>query len=238
MKKRKIEIDSRDIEIEVKRKSKRYKKLRSLIIKIIIAIAIIYVFTSAKKVTVLENVTYTIKEPYTIQEPYEVTEEYEEKVPFGSCRMKYVPMNYTVEMLEKTFGENNTVRCALKLTNNENVSGTWIYDAYLTTDFGRVEAPMQTKEVQPQQSVIFSWDIEFTPGTKMIACNIFVVSQPSMQKCFYPEPITWTTKKKTRTVTKYRNITQYREVQITNETAVNKTVNRFFGYEQSFDLGW
>jgi hypothetical protein len=68
----------------------------------------------------------------------------------------------------------------MKLTNLENVSGTWIYDAYLTTDKGNVETPEIIKEVGPYATETFRWQIQFMSGTNVFGCNIMVLQKASM----------------------------------------------------------
>lgn len=204
---------------------------------IIIAIIALFFLTSSKTVERMENVTETVSKAVVISEPYETTETYDEKIPLGDPVCKPRNMNYTTEFLPKSFAANNSVICSMRLTNNENVSGEWIFDAYLRTDEGRVEVPEIIKEVGPGKSEVFSWTIPFDKEATQLNCIIHVLAQPSMEKCFYPEPVTYMVKKRTRTVTKYRNHTEYKEVEETTEKLVNVSINRFFGYKQP-NFGW
>lgn len=204
---------------------------------VIIAILILYCLTTSRIVTVKENVTESINKPITTSSPYQMNEEYDQKVPLGDKMCAPRGMNYTTDVLPKVFGANNTIICEMHLTNNENVSGTWIYDAYLTTDLGRVEVPEITKEVGPYATETFKWNIEFMAGASVFGCNIFVLQQASMPKCFYPEPVTYKIVKATRNVTRYRNETTFEVVKETTEKTVNNSVNRIFGYTQP-NFGW
>ncbi len=203
----------------------------------VIAILILYCMTTSRQVTVRENVTDEVNKPIITSYPYEVNEEYDQKVPLGNKMCAPRGMNYTTEVLPKSFGSNNSIICEMKLTNLENVSGTWIYDAYLTTDAGRVETPEIIKKVGPDATETFHWDIEFMAGTTVFGCNVFVLQQASMEKCFYPEPVTYKIVKATRKVTRYKNETTYEVVKVTSEKMVSKSVNRIFGYTQP-NFGW
>ncbi len=204
----------------------------------IIAILILYCLTTSKQVTVRDNITEDVNKPIVTSYPYEVNEEYDMKVPLGKKMCAPRGMNYTTEIMPKTFGDDgNSIICEMKLTNLENVSGTWIYDAYLTTDKGNVETPEIIKEVGPYATETFRWQIQFMSGTNVFGCNIMVLQKASMEKCFYPEPITYKIVKGTRKVTRYRNETTYEIAKVTSEKIVNKSVNRIFSYTQP-NFGW
>ncbi|MEM4336763.1 MAG: hypothetical protein QXG86_02045 [Candidatus Woesearchaeota archaeon] len=241
--KEKAVLDTREVDIKVVKKKKptkkcNTKKILMIILKIAIVVLIIYILTSAKEVTITEEQNYTVPQTKIVQEPYQVIEEYEEKEPYGTKFCVNRPMNFTTTTDKKVGTRNNTIICELNLTNLEDIEGTWIYDAYLETFVGRAEAPEQAKTVGPYETVTYSWEIEMPPGAKGANCIIFVKTQPSMKKCFYPEPVTYRLVTKTRTVTKYRNVTKTEYITMTNTTTKTKYINKFFGYEQGYYFGW
>ena len=237
-------IETRNLEIKVLKKGESKKKqaianILMFIIKIVIVLVIIYALTSAKKITVNEAQNLTIPQTKVVQEPYQVVEEYQEKEPYGTQYCVNRPMNFSAEILRQEVGSRNqTLLCAMNLTNLENVEGTWIYDAYLESFSGRAETPELSKTVDAGAIVTFSWEIELPPNAIGANCVIFMKSLPSTKKCFYPEPITYRIVTKTRTVTKYRNVTTTEESAVTNMTTSTKFINRIFGYEQGFYFGW
>ena len=243
-KKEKSVIDTRNIEIKVSKKGagkskENAKKLVFFLIKVVIVLALIYILTSARKVTVTEEKNITIPQTKVVQEPYQVVEEYQEKVPYGTQFCVNRPMNFTFSEIEKSVGSrNNTLVCSANLTNLEDVEGTWIYDAYLETFMGNAETPEVTKTVDPHSTVAFSFEIELPPKAVGGNCVIFAKTLPSMVKCYYPEPVTYRLVTKTRTVTKYRDVTKTEEMTSTNVTTSTKFVNKVFGYEQGFYFGW
>ena len=240
---KKAVIDTRDIEVKIVKKGKarqkeQAKKILVLALKVIIVLAIIYIFTSARKVTVTEEQNLTVPQTKMMQEPYQVVEEYQEKEPYGTQFCVKRPMNFTTATDKKVGTRDDTLICELNLTNLEDVEGTWIYDAYLETFVGRAEAPEIIKTVDPHSTATYSWEIMVPPKAIGANCIIFVKSQPSTTKCFYPEPITYKLVTKTRTVTKYRNVTKTEDIVMTNTTTKTKYINRLFGYEQGFYFGW
>lgn len=216
---------------------KRGKSPVKKVIIVILAILVLYALTSSKQVTIKENVTEKFNKSVTTSYPFEISETYDDKVPFGTKECKPRSMNYTTQMLPKKVSENNSIVCEMNLTNNENEAGTWIFDAYLQTDLGKVEVPEIIKKVDPYSSAVYSWAIAVPKGAAQIDCVILVLVQASMEKCFYAEPITYMTVKKTRNVVRYRNITEQKIISETSEKTVNASVNKLFGYRQP-DFGW
>ena len=242
-KKEKIIIDTRNTDVRIVNKKKApagdgARKIAIFAIKLIILLAVIYILTSAKKVTLKEENNITVTQTKVTQEPYQVVEEYDEKVPYGDKYCVNRPMNFTTVTDKQVGSVNDSLVCILNLTNLEDQEGTWTYDAYIDAYSGRVSGGAITKSIDPHATVTFSWNIELPPGATGASCIVFMRALPSIQKCFYPEPITYRIVTKTRTVTKYRNLTEPESQNVTNVTTATKYVNRFFGYEQGYFFGW
>jgi len=241
--KEKFVVDKRDIDVKVVKKGKREKGTAKnalvFLIKIVIVLAVIYILTSANKVATKEETNQTVPVTKTVQEPYQIVEEYQEREPYGTKFCVKRPMNFTMSEIDKEVGtRDNTLMCSVNLTNLEDESGTWIYDAYLESFAGRAEAPELSKTVDPGATATFSWEIQLPPNAVGANCVVFMKTLPSMTKCFYPEPITYRLVTKTRTVTRYRNVTKTEDETMTNLTTKTRFYNRVFGYEQGFYFGW
>ena len=231
-------IERSTVAVKIKPKRKARPRAALGIGVALLILLLLWLLTSGVVLERRQNVSTRAVVPVVVAEPFNITEEYEEAMPLGPkvCAMR--PMNHTVSVLPMRFGENNSVICEIELTNHEEVAGSWTYDAWLQTDLKRHYAPEQTKEVPGKTTVSFSWSIPFDPGVSALGCEFFVQAQPSTQKCFYPEPVTYKMVKRSRTVTVWRNVTRYQEVELVNETTSNRTVSRFFGYELPFYIGW
>lgn len=235
-----VVLEGRNVEVIVKRKKgKKQRNVLRPILYAIIAIAIVYVLTAGATRTTVVNTTTTITQPSSVIVPYQITEEYEEQVPYGTCTNVNRPTSFNTTILPKTLGANNSIICNLNFTNTDTVNGTWTMESNLQTDYGTLHAPYVTATFAPNESRVLSWMFRYVdPRATVYSCQFDVVVPSITVKCIYPEPITYQTVKKTRTITQYKNVSQPTVLQITNQTTENITFNRFFGYEMPFNFGW
>ncbi len=154
----------------------------------------------------------TVEKTITVEEPYNVTEEYEEKIPFGQKTCANKGMNSTVVEQKQLITTNAegfpALNCSVEIRNDEDSSGSWRYKANVETDKGTVAGGGYELLIPAHESVVFSWIIDLPADVSTFQCNFFVDVKPSIEKCFYAEPVTYTTVKKIRTVTMYRNVTK------------------------------
>ncbi len=170
----------------------------------------------------------TEKVPYDAIETYFVTEEYKDQIPFGRKDCADRAMNFTVKFNGvSATSKDKEFKCSLTITNLENVSGNWTYNAQIITPVQNFyNAPVKKEIIGNSQGTLeWTFDIRETVGT--MNCNYLQESVPSMIKCFYAEPINYQTVTKTRTVERNKTVVKYKEIErLTNETTYENTTKK------------
>lgn len=224
-------------------KKGRSAKKGGIFIIVIILVIILYVLTSAKKVTP-GCVPFVMQESYTVEVPYETTETYVEKRGIGEKSCKTSKYDYITELGWSLEAINDSAffRCTVSVANEGDKIGEWtLHVKFITTDAGGgPESEPLTKIINPGQTKDFDF---YYPTNKSITCRHTIDDAPVKEVCVYPfyenikriETVT-----KNRTETRQRNVTKYKlETGEIVDGCVNFSyVNRVFGYEQGFYLGY
>lgn len=166
--------------------------------------------------------------PYDAIETYLVTEEYKDKIPFGRKDCADRAMNFTVEFNPvSATSKEKQFRCSLTITNLENASGNWSYNAQIMTPVQNFYNSPVRKEVRGNSKGTIEWFFDIRETVGAMNCNYLQESVPSMVKCFYAEPINYQTVTKTRTVERNKTVVKYKEVEKwTNETTYENTTKK------------
>jgi len=235
-----------------------YKKYRTkLIIGIAIALVLFFIFTSSKTVNVMEKHPITmsdyngsdyINRTIIKQIPYEAQEFYyvEEGVGNPTCKTEPWPAEITSSYYFIKEGQT-TLRCTVIVNNLEPDAAEWTISARFTFDEETTSGPVSEEETKTvvgnsAEELIFDYAVE-EGKINPEHCDHIVEKAPVKKDCFY----TFTKKvKKVRNVTKYINETVIQTVKVYDEINttkfielnVTKHINRFFGYDQGFSLGY
>ena len=223
------------IEVRIKKKKPKKKtgsKFIKTLVTVIIIIAVIYILTSTKTAEVAQHGNYTTTKIATVQEPYVIVEEYQDTEPLGPPKCGNTIMNFTTSVPWVAFAQDGSLICNFNLTNLESKEGTWEYVAYIAGGTGN-RYDKETVGPNSTKTFMFAFDTRYTEPT----CGISSISLPSIERCYFPAETFYKVVTKTRNVTRYRNVTTETEVVVANDTTVNETVNRFFGYPM-ISFGW
>lgn len=217
----------------------------------IIAILVIYVFTSAKVSRGVVEVEKRIEQKVNSQEQVVVeklvktTKYVTQKIPFGPtrCEMMWYNYSYKYSYTEDFVSGQKVGTCRFDVKNEEDMAGNFtFYTQFLQqgriSDSNEIAKPIEALSVET-----FQWSLEIDPLQTM-SCLLRTDRNPKRIKCFYLEPITYQIKEMPVVVEELKNVTEFvpkSEVQIRivkeNVTA-NIYTNRFFGYGQFFYFGY
>ena len=236
----------RSSQVRVKVVSKQPKQ-RSLFLNIIIILGIAIVLYS---LTAATPVPYTTQElmqkgdAYTVLVPYTAEVPYQERVPYGPQNCQVTDYSFTDsyvidnKIMQTPDGTNKWFMvCTITVKNNEDADGNFTYSAiYKKKNVGFIDAPQQTKDIPAQGSVDFVFAQQMDNFGDFVSCAPRRVTIATGNICKYTEPITYTYVTKYKNITDYKNETRYKDKSV--EKMAYKYVNKAFGYEQFFYLGY
>jgi len=212
----------------------------------ILGFLLLIALTSAKPLTipVTQQIieTYTDHEPRTITENANTTEFYQAPVKFTGAPPCFYS-NYNSEQ-KFTFDYqiiNSSVylNCTLSVKNLEKVTGEWkFYVAVQTYDGRMYESNVIARNITRNSTEYFNWLFPLD-NFRQTDCRLKAESIPSDWMC---NTDVLSLESVSRTAEKEKTITIFVDVQktrnITREVNQSVYVNRIFGYDQPFWLGY
>lgn len=247
-KKRPVHVDSRNVQVNVSKKSTMPK---GKIISWIIAILLLYIFTSAHVSTGIGEVQHAVKQPVVTKQPVVVekiikTTKYRtEKVPFGTpdCQLKVYNFSTQYRYAESVVNKTKMATCTYFVKNEEDIDGRFSFFAQFLHS-GKISDSFEiSKNISASGTERFEWNFTLGP-TETASCLLQSDHYPQRMKCSYLKPITYQIKDVPYDVEEKKNVTEYKEsteiktTYIKQNETINIYTNRFFGYRQPFYLGY
>jgi hypothetical protein len=230
---------------------KSRKKIFGKTLTIISLMVFFIIFTSAKIETTSEpyseKESVSVKVPRIITETYNGTEYIEKNVAYGTDRCIYdtqLPhrFDYYMHIDSGLSNDSRIVICTANVSNLEKKPGNFTFYAEIMRSDGlRFDFMDQTKEIPANSTVSFIWTYQ-TEKELNAVCALKPEKIPIIQRCeFKPEGI-YEIRKYPVNVIKQRNKTIYEDMQTTVDVEKARErqtyVNRVFGYNQFFYLGY
>jgi hypothetical protein len=221
-------------------------------------------YTVAVKTTVVENITLlenrTIEESYVSEEDVPQQSCTQEFLPYNitGWNGSYVCDEYSSLCLKNAMVCNTTgkdgvctyyiencteysclkrhAECYLYVLNRGNAKADWTIGLYMIYNNQRIDKENLTQTVDPHSEKLFIWGQGLDNPNDQVFCEYYVYSVGIRKTCEYKMVKQPKVRQRNTTITEESRVPEER-VESVNQSRI-KRINRLFGYEQGFYLGY